>query len=165
MLCWCGIICQPVSLHHKPVYCIKRAEWIQLVLLQRLPPKVLEFCPKVWTWKNCSVARHVSFMRICDCRIFRSLRHFLHISARYAYCIFFLHKLTFSTAVLILFVFLLPIYIRFHYLCHLIANRMTPSMCPGPCGTRWGSWFQAILYHISAAYLVSVRLHIFLNAA
>ena len=24
------------------------------------------------------------------------------------------------------------------------------SMCLGPCGTRWGSWFQAVLRHISA---------------
>jgi len=29
---------------------------------------------------------------------------------------------------------------------------MAPSMCPDPCGTRWGSWFQAILYHISAHF-------------
>jgi len=66
------------------------------------------------------------------------------------------HKLAFSTAILILFVFLLPISIMFRYLDHLIANRLAPSMCPDPCGTRWGSWFQGILYHISA-YLVFVR--------
>ena len=66
------------------------------------------------------------------------------------------HKLAFSTAILILFVFLLPISIMFRYLDHLIANRMAPSMCPDPCGTRWGSWFQGILYHISA-YLVFMR--------
>ena len=48
--------------------------------------------------------------------------------------------------------FLLPISIRFCYLDHLVANRMAPSMCPDPCGTRWGSWFQAILYHISAYF-------------
>ena len=29
---------------------------------------------------------------------------------------------------------------------------MAPSMCLDPCGTRWGSWFQAILYHISAHF-------------
>ena len=34
----------------------------------------------------------------------------------------------------------------------LAANRMTPSICPDPCRTRWGSWFQAILYHISAYF-------------
>jgi len=33
---------------------------------------------------------------------------------------------------------------------------MAPSMCPDHCGTRWGSWFQGILYHISA-YLVFMR--------
>jgi len=82
---------------------------------------------------------------------------FLHISAKSTYRIFFLHKLAFLTAILILFLFLLPIYIRFHYLDHLVANRMTPSMCPDPCGTRWGSWFQAIVYHISAAYSVFMR--------
>ena len=37
---------------------------------------------------------------------------------------------------------------------YLVANRMASSMCPDPCGTRWGSWFQAILYHVSAAYLM-----------
>ena len=39
---------------------------------------------------------------------------------------------------------------------------MAPSMCPDPCGTRWGSWFQAFLYHISAAYLVFMRSTYFL---
>ena len=34
---------------------------------------------------------------------------------------------------------------------------MAPSMCPDPCGRRWGRWFQAILYHISAAHLVFMR--------
>ena len=35
-------------------------------------------------------------------------------------------------------------------------NRMALSMCPDPCGTRRGSWFQAVLYRyrISAAYFV-----------
>jgi len=83
------------------------------------------------------------------------------VAAYYAYChiftYFFPHKLAFSTAILILFVFLLPISVRFRYLDHLLANRMAPSMCPDRCGTRWGSWFQAILYHISAAYLVLMR--------
>ena len=50
--------------------------------------------------------------------------------------IFFPHKLAFSTAVLILFLFLLPISIRFRYLDHLVANRMALSMCPDPCGMR-----------------------------
>jgi len=63
----------------------------------------------------------------------------------------FPHKLAFSTAILILFVFLLAISIRFRYRDNLVANRMAPSVCPDPCGTRRGSWFQAILYHISAA--------------
>jgi len=86
---------------------------------------------------------------------------FLHISAKCAYCI-----LAFSTAILILFVFLLPISIRFRYLDHLIANRIAPSMCLDPCGTRWDSWFQAILYHI-CAYFCRIfgvyAVHIFLK--
>jgi len=44
---------------------------------------------------------------------------------------FFPHKLTFSTAFLIL--FLLPISVRFRYLDHLVASRMAPSMCPDLC--------------------------------
>jgi len=28
----------------------------------------------------------------------------------------------------------------------------TPSMCLDPSGTRWGSWFHALLYHISAYF-------------
>ena len=87
----------------------------------------------------------------------------LHISAIFAYfskvCIsyIFQDKLAFSTAILILFVFLLLISITFCYRDHPVANRMAPSMCPDPCGTRWGSWFQAVLYHISAAYLAFMR--------
>ena len=46
---------------------------------------------------------HVSFMRICDFRIFPLLPHFSHISAQYI----FPHKLAFSKAILILFVFIL----------------------------------------------------------
>jgi len=88
--------------------------------------------------------RHVRFMQICDYRIFRIFQQSAHI----AY--FFPHKLAFSTAVLILFLFLLPISIRFRYLDHLVANRMALSMCPDPCGMRWGSWYQAILHHITA---------------
>ena len=87
---------------------------------------------------------------LCYCRIFA---YFGKVRISHI----FLHKLAFSTAVLILFVILLPISIRFRYLDHLIANRMAPSMCPNPCGTRWRSWFQAILYHISAAYLAFMR--------
>jgi len=102
---------------------------------------------------------HVSSKRVCDCRIFSLLSHNTHAcvrvcvshnSAKYAYCIFLPHKLAFFMAILILFEYLLPISTRFRYLDHLIANRMAPSMCPDPCGTRWGSWFQGILYHIFA---------------
>jgi len=66
------------------------------------------------------------------------LPHILLIAAFLAYFSkvrklhIFLHKLAFSTAILILFVFLLPIYIRFRYLDHLVANRMAPSMCLDP---------------------------------
>ena len=61
-----------------------------------------------------------------------------------------------SAAILILIVFLLPIYIRFRYLDHLVANRMASSMCLDPCGMRWGSWFQTFLYHISTTFGVYV---------
>jgi len=86
------------------------------------------------------------------------------IAAYFAYCHIFAyfskvrishifpHKLAFSTAILILLAFLLPISISFRYLDHLVANRMALSMCPVPCGTRWGSWLQAILSHISAHF-------------
>ena len=30
---------------------------------------------------------------------------------------------------------------------------MSSSMCQNPSGTRLGSWFRAILYHMSTAYL------------
>jgi len=91
--------------------------------------------------------RHVSFMRICNCRIFRIFQQNAHI----AY--FPLQKLAFSTAILKLFiVFLLPTSIRFRYLDRLVANRMAPSMCTDPRGSRWGGWFQAILCHISAYF-------------
>ena len=86
------------------------------------------------------------------------------ITAHFAYCrIFarfskvrtshiFLHKLAFSTVILTLSVLPLPISIRFRYLGHLVANRTAPSTCLDPCGKRWGSWFQVILYHISAHF-------------
>ena len=87
------------------------------------------------------LVRHISFMRICNCRIFRLLLHFSHISAKWAYRIFFPHKLAFLTANLIFFVFQLYISTTFRYLSHLVANRMAPSMCLDPCGTRCSGWF------------------------
>jgi len=124
--------------------------------------EVSRVCLSVWFRHSCGwlrhnhcnpspwfLCRHVSFTQICDCHI---LPYFSHISAKSAYRIFFPHKLAFSTTILILFVFILPISIRFRYLSHLLANRMAPSMCLDPCGTRWGSWFQAVLYHISAYF-------------
>jgi len=42
----------------------------------------------------------------------------------------------------------------------LAANRMTPSICPDPCRTRWVVGFKqfcTISPHISAAYLVFTR--------
>ena len=38
---------------------------------------------------NCYLFRHVRKTRICDCRIFGTLPHFLHILAKCAYRIFF----------------------------------------------------------------------------
>ena len=87
--------------------------------------------------------------RLCDCRIFRLLPHIL---AKCAYRIFSRINWHFRRHVLILFVFLLHISVTFRYLDHLVANRMTPSISPAPRGTRWGSWFQAILYDISAYF-------------
>jgi len=69
--------------------------------------------------------RHVSFVRT-------AIATFLHISAKCTYCIFSPHKLAFSTAILTLYVVLLPISIRFHYLDHLVANRMALSNASGP---------------------------------
>jgi len=82
---------------------------------------------------------------ICDNAIATNFEQSAHIAI-------FVYKLALSTAVSILFVFLLAISIRFRYLDHLVVNRMAPSMCLDPCGMRWGSWFQAILYHTSAYF-------------
>ena len=59
---------------------------------------------------------------LCECAIAAFFAYFskvriLHISA---------HKLAFLTTIFVLFVFLLPISIRFHYLNHLVANIMPP---------------------------------------
>jgi len=109
-------------------------------------------------WKNCrdgtmlnAGVRHVSVMPHI-----LLIATFSHISAKCSYRIFLPHKLAFLTAILILFVFLLLISIRFRYPDHLVAKKMAPSMCPDPRGTRWSSWFRAILYHVSV-YLVFMR--------
>jgi len=86
--------------------------------------------------------KHVSFMRICDCSIFRILPHFRIFQQSVHITCFFSHELSFSTAMLIFFVFLLPISITFCYLNHLFANRMAPSTCPDPCGMRWVGFKQ-----------------------
>ena len=52
------------------------------------------------------LTRNASFTRICDCRMFRLMPHFSRISEKCAYRIFFPHKLAFSTAILIFYVFL-----------------------------------------------------------
>jgi len=75
-----------------------------------------------------NLVRHVSFMRICDCRIFRLLPHFSQILAKCAYRIFSRLNWHFDGNFNIICV--LPISTRFCYLDHLVANRMTPSMCP-----------------------------------
>ena len=109
---------------------------------------------------------YVSMYVCCDCYIVRLPAAFLgkvHTSH------IFPHKLAFLTAILISLVFLLLISIRFRYLNHLVANRIAPYKCPDPCGIIWGSWFQAILYHISTYFcsifgVYAVRI-LFLNAA
>ena len=76
---------------------------------------------------------------LCLLPHFRILYKSVHIA-------YFPLKLAFLTVILVLFVFLLPISIRFRYLDHLVANRMAPSVCPDPCGTgvqsfkkKWGT--------------------------
>jgi len=70
-------------------------------------------------------------------------------SARIAY--FFPHKFAFSTTILVLFVFLLPISIRFRYL-DIWLPTVWQHPCVRPCGTRSDSQFQATLYHITAYF-------------
>jgi len=73
------------------------------------------------TCKTSHTTTRVSFVRICDCRIFRWLPHFSHI----VHIAYFPHKLAFSTAISILFVFLLgrPISVRFCYQSLLVGCR------------------------------------------
>jgi len=99
-----------------------------------------------------ALTRHVSFVRICDCCIFRLLPHFSHVSVKCAYRVFLAHKLAFSTAILMLYSF--SISIKFRYLSHLVANTMAPSMCLDPCGVVRFKQLCTIFSHISASYLV-----------
>ena len=110
-----------------------------------------------------ALTRHVSFVRICDCCIFRLLPHFSHVSVKCAYRVFFAHKLAFSTAILMLYYF--SISIKCRYLSHLVANRMAPSMCLDPCGVVRFKQFCTIFSHISASYLVFMSFAYFLSAA
>jgi len=73
-------------------------------------------------------ASHVSFIRICDCRIFRLLPHFFAYFSKVRMSHIFSALIgIFDGNFDIIFVFLLPISTRFRYL-DLVANRMTPSM-------------------------------------
>jgi len=108
--------------------------------------------------------RYVSFMRICNYRLFCSLPHFSHIK-QCTYRIFSRINWHFRRQFLCFYYLFEVISIRFHYLMHQIANRMALCLCvqcPGPCGTRLGSWFHVILYHISTTYLVFMRSAYFL---
>jgi len=85
------------------------------------------------------LCEYASVAYFAYCRIFGILYKSVHIA-------YFPLKLAFLTVILVLFVFLLPISIRFRYLDHLVANRMAPSVCPDPCGTgvqsfkkKWGT--------------------------
>ena len=92
-----------------------------------------------WLWMSiCDswLSMHASFVRICACRIFSFLPHFSHNSAKCAHHIFSLHNLVFLTAILILFVFILPIPIRFCYLDRLwsemgqlVSSNSVPYFC------------------------------------
>ena len=77
---------------------------------------------------------------------------YIHISAKCAYSIFLRINWHFRRHFKNIICVSMGISIRFRYLDHLVVNKMAPSMCPDPCGTRWSSWFQAILYHISAYF-------------
>jgi len=80
--------------------------------------------------------------KISDCRIFRLLAHFFAYFSKVRISHIFPHKLAILMTISILFVFLLHISIRFGHLDHLVANGMTPSVYPDPCGTRRWIWFQ-----------------------
>jgi len=72
---------------------------------------------------------------------------------------FFPHKLAFMMAILFC------VSITYFYWVLLpqpsVWQQNGTIMCPDPCGTRWGGWFQAVLYHISTAYLALCNPHIF----
>ena len=100
---------------------------------------------------------------ICDCRMFRTLPHFSHVSAKCAYRIFFSHKLAFSTAILTSLAFILPMSIRFRYLDSTI---WLPTEWHHPCVRRIPverdrvvgfKQFCTIYPHISVAYLAFMR--------
>lgn len=42
---------------------------------------------------------------------------------------------------------------RRRFLEYLVSSNMKPLMCPDPCGTRWGGWFDALLYHCQHVHL------------
>ena len=62
-------------------------------------------------------------MRKCDCRIFGILPHFLHILAKCGYPIFCMHKLAFSMAISVFYVFLFEaifaVIRKWHTICKL----------------------------------------------
>jgi len=82
------------------------------------------------------------------CRIFSTFQRSAHIAK------FSQHKLAFSTTILISSAFLLPILL----LGFVTSTIWLPTEWHHPCvwtpvhGTRWGSWFQAILYHLPAYF-------------
>ena len=75
-------------------------------------------------------SRHVSFMQICDCRIFRTLTHFSHISAKYAAIshMFFSHKLAFRRQFQYFSCFC------YLFLLHFVTSTIwLPTECHHPC--------------------------------
>ena len=129
------------------VNCMKLARYISIYiysgLLHRSFPRLptttyrrirqtISFsCARSAIWLGMSVLRENAFAAyFACCRIF-------HIFQQSAHIAFFPHKLAFSTAILILFVSILPVSIRFRYLNHLVANGMAPSMCPEYSGPLW----------------------------
>jgi len=147
--------CSPhILMHNRMSLYLNFCEFVDTVCIVFGRVSVMLHCLSV-----CPV--YLGKLVLCDCCIFRFLSHFLHVLAKCAYCIF-LHKLAFSTAILTLFVFILPISVRFRYLDCPVAKRMATPMCLEPLWNEIGiiSFKQFCTYYISA-YLLFVWPHIF----
>jgi len=90
-----------------------------------------------------SLLSHASFMQTWDCCIFH---HSVHIT-------YFPTQIGISDGNFIT----ICASVRFHYLDHLVASRMAPSMCPEHCGTRLVSSNSVPSFrHIFGVYVVCI---------